>query len=166
MVPNCSPGQDAPFDMQHAYYPRPLLGHDLTSTLGQVLNWPMKIITYLFQIVSTRDTQWCQSHVFIFLSSKVIKVTISKTFHFGWPLITSIITWAENVICKSCRSLTDLSKAICCLWLRCVVFEIWRDAENASLTNNPTFQSPPGIGLSRLRDLGAAFARAHVTLDP
>ena len=31
-VPNCSSCQDASFDMQHDYHPRPLLGHDLTPT--------------------------------------------------------------------------------------------------------------------------------------
>ena len=36
MVPDCSPGQDALFDTQHDYHFRPLLGHDLTSTWGQV----------------------------------------------------------------------------------------------------------------------------------
>ena len=40
--------------------------------------------------------------------------------------MTWILTWPENVLCKSCRSLTDLSNTVCRLSLRCLVFEIWR----------------------------------------
>ena len=98
--------------------------------LSSSLNWSMKVIMYMFRFVSTRETQWCQSHVSIFLSSKVIQVTISKTFYTWWPLVTSILTWLEQFLCKSCRSLSDLSNAVCRLSLRCLVFEIWWGGAN------------------------------------
>ena len=40
--------------------------------LRSSLNWPIKVIMYMFRIVSTRETQWRYSRVSIFLSSKVI----------------------------------------------------------------------------------------------
>ena len=62
--------------------------------------------------------------------------------------MTSILTWSENVLCKSCRSSNDLSNAVCRLLLRCVFFR-YEGAEKAPPAQNRTFQSPPGIGLSR-----------------
>ena len=93
--------------------------------LRSSLNWPMKVIMYIFRIVSTRKTQWCQSHFSIFLVQKLFRLQFLRHVifdDFWWPQL-----WPDPIfVCKSCRYLTDLSNAVCRLSLRCLVFEIWR----------------------------------------
>ena len=80
-----------------------------------------------------------------------------QTFYIWWPLVTSILTWPEKFLCKSCRSLPDLSYAVCRLSLRCLVFEIWRGPKRPPAQNR-TFQSPPGIGFNIYRLLMWLFS--------
>ena len=51
-------------------------------------------------------------------------IVILLKFNIWWPLVTSILTWPENDLCKSLRSRRSLSNDFCRLSLSSVVFEI------------------------------------------
>ena len=76
------------------------------------------------------------------------KNAIFSKFDLWWPLMTSILTWPENDLSKSLRSCRGLSYAVYCLSLRSVVFEVG-GGQKPSPARNWTFQSPPGIWVSR-----------------
>ena len=81
-----------------------------------------------------------------FLVEKLEEVTILKTFYRWWPLVTLILTWPENVLCKSCRSFNYLPNAVCCLSLRCVVYEIWRGPKKPPSPRSEPFRARPEEG--------------------
>ena len=121
VVPNCSPGQGASFGMKHDHTPQP----------HRWMTWPLLRVTFRIGLwmsshayfaASTRVTKMYWFYVSMLLSLKVIKVNNSKTFYRWWPLKTSLLTWPENVLCKSCRDFNGLSNTVCRLSLQCLFF--------------------------------------------
>ena len=72
--------------------------------------------------------------------------------------MTSILTWPENVLCKSCRSLTGLSNAVCRLSLRCLVFYICRGAESPPPRPESNLSEPARNRLNPRRHRGMGDA--------
>ena len=102
-VPMCLSRQCASTDMQHVLS-EPTCDLDLRwpwpeMTSGQLRNWPIRFIKYMFRTDSTRASHWCQNNCSMFITSTLIyeKLFPQKSYFDLWgPLQPWILTWAQN----------------------------------------------------------------------
>ena len=113
---------------------------DLTSSL----NWPMKVIMYMFRIVAIQEKHNGANPMSAsFLVQKLYRLQFPRHL-FLWPLVTSILTWPPpQKKCKSCTSLTELFNAVCRLSLWCLVFEIWPGGRKGPPPRSEPFRARP-----------------------
>ena len=96
------------------------------------------------------------------------KIVILPKFDIWWPLVTSILTWPENDLCKSLRSRRGPSNAPCLLSLSSVVFEIrlWSPHHHHHHHHHKMNLSAPAINRVKELDIVLTKNNAQISSRP